>query len=297
MGWRERDYHRNERGVSYRLKLRRTTWAGLLGGPMILVATQAAGHAAARMLPGPNRPWLDSLALSGSGNHPVHILTHPFAARSLLTVVAVLVTLAVLARLVDARRSTGHLLGLYLAGGLLGGAAFWLVAVLVPTWATLELAMPIGALAALALDVWRTYEGAMTSFFGLSAGVRTMVAATAAVLVVLNIAGQGAGCIAWLTALAAGALAAPLLEAIFRDLPERHAAQRRRTAGAARRAIPRDDWPDDDDLEPPVDAPRAPAIDIDDILAKISRSGLSSLTDDERRRLEEARRARLERSR
>jgi hypothetical protein len=142
--------------------------------------------------------------------------------------------------------------------------------------------MPAGALAAWVLAAWRNLSDEMVSVFGRLTTVAKTVAIGAAIIAGLIFFQQGPAATGWLIAAAAGSLASPLVESIRRP--------QRRTTG-----VP---WVPRDGVGPAGRAHGAaePGVDdraLDELLAKISRDGLDSLTPAERERLDAARRSKL----
>ena len=133
------------------------------------------------------------------------------------------------------------------------------------------------------LGAWRRLKDEVVSVFGKLMTTAKLTAIGAAIIAGLTFLRGGPGATGWLIAAAAGSLAWPavnLLSEISRPTAKLRASRRGRDAGSA---------PRHDASEPTDDA------ELDEILAKISREGLESLSPAERERLEEARRTRLRR--
>ncbi len=213
------------------------------------------------------------VVLRGGAGHASAILLHAFAANGAFQALLMIVSIAALGGLVERRVGPLRTAVLALAGSALAGLAFFSVGRLAPPLAEYPLVAPFGALAAMGVCAWHVADSESVSVFGTLMGLRRVLLITAGVLVGLALFAAGAGAFAWLAALAAGGACAPLsLIALSPGLPTR---RRARTAPKARTGRE----------SPTLDVPE-----IDEILAKISRSGLGSLSDAERDRLDAARR-------
>ncbi len=270
MGWQERDYS----DQTYRERLS-AAWA-IARPPRVTLALMIL-HGVAFVL------VLALSAREGGGRSlalvaPVHtwgVLTHAVATSSLFTAVFVVLALWSLGGRLEPLVGRPRLLANYLLGTLAGGAAYYGVARAAPVLASGPLDYPVGVLAGLCLLAVRTLRHERVQVLGWGTSAARLYALLAAVVVALEVVRFGVGAGAWLAAAAAGAAAVGLVEELARLLRRK-----------GRRRPVRPSIPDDDTPHPLFEPP-----DIDDVLAKISRSGLASLTPAERQRLEDARRA------
>jgi len=224
------------------------------------------------------------LAVSGPAPHPLAILVHPIAIARLGTLALVIFAAWTLGARLESRFGTARVLALYICGNVLAGAVCFAVARWQPDLAAAALNFPAGALVAWCVSAWRRLADEFFMIFG-----RLLMVAKAAALAAVIAAGvilllNGAGAAGLLAGAAVGGVADPLVEGLA-ALRRRRArwrsptpAEHRRTRPATRPSQPTPDEPN-----------------IDDILAKISRAGLDSLTQAERDRLEAARRAKQRR--
>jgi hypothetical protein len=113
--------------------------------------------------------------------------------------------------------------------------------------------------------------------------VAPLIGIGAAIAIGLMFAFRGPGAPGWLAALIAGGLAAPAVQL----LPGAPTRRQRPPRPVVTPSVPFEVPPPAESLDEP---------DIDDVLAKISRSGLTSLSPAERERLEAARQAKLRRA-
>lgn len=263
MSWRDREYHQ-----SYDSESPTMSWRSMLPPRMtlILCVLHLVAWIAALSLP---EALVRRLTLSDLASDPVAIVMHPLAATLSWKVTLALFVAWTLAARIEVRSGPRRVLQLYLLGNIVCGAAYWLLTRFGPDWAPSVLDFPAGALVAWLGESWRWRE---EPFFPLGrpmAGT-TAMGATTAILVGIVLAVTRFQAAGWLAA-AALAAGAPLLLDKLADarLPKR----RRRVRPSIRRAS-----------EPSV------TDDIDDILKKISQSGIDSLTPQERERLEAARR-------
>lgn len=227
---------------------------------------------------------ISMLALSDTSAHPLAVLLHPLATRAFLTLIITVVVIWSLAGRIEQQFGFGRMLGLYVVGNLLAGGAFFAVARTWPALAGVALDYPTGAFAAWCVAVFRGLSGEIMMLFGRPRRVSHVVALAAVVIVGLLLALHRLAGVGWLVALLAGGVAEPLVRRMP-ALPTltRRPARRRRV----RPSVPRE----------PRRRPTPGEPNVDDILAKISRDGLDSLTPEERDRLEAARQAKLRQSR
>lgn len=214
-------------------------------------------------------------AMVDAGHHPAGILLHPFATTRLFTLLFVVLALWSLGGRIEQKLGTAALVRLYIAGNLVAGLVFYVLAQLWPPAASTALEYPAGALAALCAAAWRHLRHDAVQVLGKVTTLAKVYAICAAIVVGLELLRAQGACVGWLVAVVAGAGSEPALALLGRRI--------RGGRRVVRPSIPR--------------APRKPPPEpeIDDILAKISRSGLESLNEDERARLEQARRMKLRR--
>ncbi len=215
--------------------------------------------------------------------HPLGIFLHPLATTRWLSVLFVVLALWSLGGRLAAVLGAGRLIGLYVAGNVVAGVAFYGVALAAPRLAVATLDYPVGALAGLCLVAWQRLRQQPVMVFKWMTNAGKMYAICGVIVAGLVVLRSGLGAAAWLAAAAAGVGVAALGQQWTGSWLPRWRRRRR----VVRPSIPR-----------PTARPLATDDpDIDDLLAKISRAGLDALTDEERQRLEEARRAKLHRPR
>ncbi len=276
MGWQDRNYGNESYGdsVSTTRGLRRPPNAALtlmiLHGAALLLVLMLRGDANTGVVS----------ALTDARIHPAGILLHPFATVSLFSIVFVLLALWSLGGRLESRLGAARLVELYVLGNLLAGAAYFGIVQALPTVAAVELDYPVGALAAMCVCGWQHLRQDPVQILGRVTTAGTMYAVCGAIAVGLVVLGKPMGALPWVAAAAVGGAAAPLVEFIVHQR-----AVRRSRVGRSRR---------------PISSPKSRPVardepEIDAILAKISRSGLDSLTEAERAQLDAARRAKLRR--
>lgn len=217
--------------------------------------------------------------LVGGASHPAAIVLHPVSTQSVLSLAFVLLILWSAGKTLETALGGVRLLRAYLAGNLVAGGVYFGLARLLPGSAQAPLMEPIGALAAWSALAVHHLGRELTPILGRNIPVRRLIAICCGVVALLMLARYGAGSAAWLVAACAGGALPLALETARFVRPWRRPVRRR--------AEPR---PSRESRSAPSEA------DIDEILAKISREGLSSLTESERARLEEARQLRLRRA-
>jgi membrane associated rhomboid family serine protease len=225
------------------------------------------------------------LVLKGAESHPLGIVLHPFATTGLLSILFVVLALWSLGAQLEPRLNAPRLVGLYVLGNLTAGAVYFGAARLAPGLSGAPLDSPIGALAALCLAAWRQLRNEPVQVFGRVTSAGVVYGICALIVLGLALVASGVGGLAWLAAALAGGGSTLVVE----RLPAIHLPHRLRPQHTVRPYSPR----------PVVPSTRRheAEIDIEDILAKISREGLAALTEAERARLEAARQAKLRDSR
>jgi membrane associated rhomboid family serine protease len=287
MSWRERDYtwfpgsdgpYRDRTGTWREFVPPRATCGLLLGhlAGFIIVATMRSPEGA------------PPFALGGpDGVSWLGVLTHPIASPSAFTLLFLLTVIWSLGGRIESALGAPLMLALYLVGNVLGGLAFVAVAALRPELAAAPLVTPLGGMLAWTTVAWRRMPGETVTVFVKEfplAKVAAFIAATGGVVVLLA---AGLGAAAWIAAGAAG-MAIPVVWDTVTGM-QRSSRNRR----ATRRVVPVTARDTESDAE--ASESNDTIVDIDDILAKISREGMAALTEEERSKLELARKARLRR--
>jgi membrane associated rhomboid family serine protease len=220
------------------------------------------------------------LTLQADGVQPLGIVLHPIATVRAFSGIFVVLALWSLGGRMEPLLGQAKYVTLYVLANLAAGVVFFGLALLAPRLALAPLDYPVGALAALCFVGWRRFQQEPANVLGWTTTVGRVYAICGAVVAGLVVMRTGLGAVAWIAAAAAGVGVATWIASGGGIVwPARQRPRR-----VVRPSIPRT-------MPPRTSAPDDP--DVDDILAKISRSGIESLTDDERRRLEAARRAKM----
>lgn len=265
MSWREREYHQE-------------SWGAPTGGPVFRWPPPVAGalillHIAAFVL---LQLLLESepdvaapLALSNERLRPVAILLHPLAATAPFSLILTVAFIWLLGGRIERQYGRKPLLTRYVAGNLAAGMACFLIGLAYRPLVGVALDYPAGALSAWALFLLRPNLNEHAMILGKPRHVGRLMLIIIAVLFLLTLILRGVGAVGWIGAILAGAAAEQALSA-----------KRQGRWPALRRRGPR------------LVKPRRekPALEIDDILSKISTGGIDSLTSSEKARLEKARR-------
>ncbi len=290
MSWEERDYTWSGESGAWREQ-----WARFLPpvGTLALVLAHLSAWIFVTILHyAVSEKAASSLQLD-SELRPWAILTHPLATTSGLLSGLAIICLWPLAARIEEQMGRGRMLALYFSGNTLAALGFIAVAGFSPKHGVAPLNLPSGALAAWSLAAWRSLPLESIPILGRFVPLKNMIAWVAIGAAVVCVAGYREGATAWLFAALCGAAIAPVLEAITSIRSRR----RQRVAVVAHPRVRRAAHFSD-----PVVSPRSAAESIldplegelDELLAKISKSGLASLTPDERSRLEVARQNRLQ---
>lgn len=291
MSWEERDYTWSGENGAWRENLGRLlppvgtlalVIAHLSGWILVTILYYAVSEDAAKalQLDSELRPWA--------------ILTHPIATTSgLLSGLAILCLWPLAAR-IEEQMGRGRMLALYFSGNMLAALGFIAVAGFSPRHGFAPLNLPSGALAALSLAAWRSLPLESLPVFGRFIPLKNMIAWVAIGAAVICVAGYRDGALAWLFAAVCGAAIAPVIEAAASIRSYRRQRVAVGARGRGRGASGFSDSVDSPRQEPQIDRLEG---ELDELLAKISKSGLASLTSDERSRLEVARQKRLRRER
>ncbi len=265
MSWRDRDYnHPAFRDAFSGVTIRE--WLPPAGTLTILLLHLLA-------------PWFLPRELLLSPVDPVGILIHPLLAPPLLGSLLTFVALWWLGARIERERGTAATIGLYVAGNLVAGLSAYGFARAAPGLAAVPV-LPLGALAAWALVLWGVSAWDESPIFGRFFPTRRVLGIAALVLAAYVISNYRTRSLSPLIAGLAG-LATGWVFEISRQHQPAASAPRRAERKAVRRAA-----------QPPPSRIEAEP-EIDPILAKISREGLASLTDEERALLEAARQAKL----
>jgi len=277
MGWQDREYGNEQyadadAGVWSRI--RRPT-----GVALALIIVHGAAFLLVTLL---RKDVVDGAgagdALAWLARHPLGIFVHPYLTPRLLTAVFVVLAVWSLGGRLEARIGHARLLVVYLLGNVFAGGVYLALALVAPPLAAAPPDYPIGALAAWCGLAWRVLRQDPVSVFGRTMSTAMVYAISAAVVITLQLLAERQSAVAWVLAAGGGAGSGALAEWLWYQI------------GTVRRR-PR--------VRPSIHRVRAaPAVDepeIDAVLAKISRSGLASLTPAEREVLEAARRKLLRR--
>jgi len=277
VGWQDRDYTSEtyaESGTS-RWRPRRPPTATLTlmilhGAAFVLVLSLSVGS---------EQPAVTLLPLEGPQSHPLGIALHPFATQNILSILFVVLAFWSLGGRLEPRLGSARFVTLYVLGNLAAGGAYFGVARLLPALGGAPLDYPVGALAGLCVAAWQHLRQEVVMVFGRITNAGKVFLICGAIVVGLEVITGRQGAVPWLAAAAAGSATALLLH----QVPHLATTGHRRIRRTVRPSIPRTTA-----RPPPIDE-----VEIDDILAKISRTGLHSLTPAERERLDAARRAKV----
>lgn len=272
MGWQDREYG-NEAYAEYeagtRPRIRRP--------PAFTFGLMLVHLAAFVLVFALGRDTAAAGVLTGLLHSPAGIILHPYATTGLLTILFVVLALWSLGGRLEPRVGPARLITVYAVANLAAGGAYVGMAVWQPTLAASNLDYPIGALAALCVLAWRHLRHEPVQVLGILTTLGKMYAVMAAIALTLELLMRQEGALAWLLAAATGAVAGELVDQVW-QLGRRQDWRRRRVRPSIPKRPPVDDTPD-----------------VDEILAKISRSGIETLSRRELAQLEQARRALLRR--
>lgn len=301
MGWQDREYNswrswegRSWRDGPFRLPPR---------GVMMLIAIHVFGAISVLALRlDHDRSTADEalrwMMLSNESPRATAILLHAISPPDVFALITTVAVVWMLGSRIEESFGPRRLWSLYVLGNVLAGLAFFVIASAWPAGASAPLTMPLGAFAAWSLVAWRTMRFDYVSIFGKLVSVATLSAVLLGVAAAFVVMGHGAGAVAWSLGAVTGAGATPIVESVA-ALLARAGARRPLLPQRVTRLAVRDEFADDveDEVESDSndDAEDFGSVDveIDTILAKISRAGMQSLTTEERARLEAARQAKL----
>lgn len=231
------------------------------------------------------------LALSSGYLSPYGVLAHPIAANSGLISTLVIIAIWTAGGAIENLIGPNRLFTLYVVGNVFAGVGYVAVAGFLPHLAVAPLAVPLGAWMAWLMLVLRQYPYEILSIFGFTVRVIRFMGALLAVAALAALFRFQAGAAALLAAGLTAAGAAYVLETLGARVTHAHHEPERRAPRRPMQGPPEMEFLGDDEEE--VDDDAAASINVDDLLEKISRSGIDSLTPEERARLEQARQERL----
>ncbi len=298
MGWQDRDYNADGEGAG----AGRRFWSDLrmfLPPPatLALVLVHFVAYFAVLGVGYGNAPQESvPLALSSGYLSPYAVLAHPIAANSGLASSISIFVIWVVGTAVEQLIGPNRLFTLYVLGNVFSGIGYVAVAGFLPGLATGPLAVPLGAVLAWSVVIVRHFPYEVISLFGFVVRVMRFCGVVLAVAAIAALLRYRAGA----AALAAGGLTAAGAAYVLEVLALRHAEGPGRRRRLRRRGRPQDppemeylsedEQPEYDEYQ---DDEEDTSINVDDLLEKISRSGIASLTPEERDRLEQARQERL----
>ncbi len=226
---------------------------------------------------GADAATLQRMVLGPERLDPLGVFLHPIASPNLLTVIFTVLVVWSLGRRLEPLIGSLHMALLYLLLNPLAGLGFVIVGTLRPELAGAELDYPVGFLAGLCLGAWRELRDFPVQVFGRRTTIGRLYAICGLIVVGLVALRSGLGAVGFAVAVLVGIGGAEVL-LWLRNWRTLRRLTRRSPAAHRRRSHMRPAVPD-----------------VDDILAKISRAGIDALSEDERRRLDEARAARQRR--
>lgn len=280
MSWRDREYTQAEYdtpgfGGGGGLGFRRPPPATLT----LLILHTLAFFIVVGARPG-NPDLVPALALQGPQATLLGILVHPFAADAFFTALFALVILWTVGGQVESAVGAARYVTLYVVANIAAGSGYYLLAHALPALAGNPLNYPVGALAACWLIAWQLSRRLPTQFLGWITTAGKLYAIGGGIIIALELLRYGVGSVGWLLAVAVGVatgLVCQRAPALFAPRPRLR----------VHPSIPR--------AAPPPAAPDPNEAALDQLLDKIRRSGLDSLTAEERKQLEAARQAKLRR--
>lgn len=241
---------------------------------------------------------VDALRFGGKSFAPFAIVMHPYFTTNFFGALLSVVAIWGFGSLLETRCGSNRLLILYVAGNLVAGAVVFAIGMAVPRLALAPLDYPAGAFIAWSFLAWKTLRSEHADVLGRIVPIARIIAIIAAISAGMIALSWREGAIAFLAAMVAAIGVAWLVDSLTvptfarphddddDPIPVERVPPRRRRAVPPRPRIA---------ARPMAQAGEGP--DVDEILAKISRTGLASLSDDERARLEAARQAKLRETR
>jgi membrane associated rhomboid family serine protease len=289
MSWRERDYTWFSESSGAALR----DWRSLLpppGATGLLVAHLTGFIIALLLRHGVSENAAESIALTNELNAWT-VFTHPIATTNGLMLSCILCGVWSLAGRIEDLLGMRRMLALYAGGNVLAGLAFVVIARFWPINASASLSEPVGAVAAWVVTIWTLLPFENVGLFGRFFSLRSVGLTCTAIVATLTVMQYGPGATAWLTAAFVGGAVAPVIDVAYTLVARR----RQRAESAPSRPTRSERRSEPARRTNPAPEPESQLPEIDDLLAKISRAGIDSLTASERARLEAARKARLER--
>ncbi len=284
-------------------------WPG--GALRVIVIVQVVGWLAALALresvPGATH-YLNGITAAVQPR-PATILLHPLTpwsgrllggALQLIFVIWVQITLG---RLMQEHFGERRMVWLFVLGNFLSGLAYFTMIPFMPPFSTAPLDWPAGGLAAWAFVGWRALQYEFVPIGEKLHPLSRVIGFAALIVAVFELVSWGMGGLNLLVAVAFGSLAVfvvPLVERRLRWPSFRRRSEPRTIPFPRGRAA---SGPGGRAARPEPEAQEAPAVrladderELDALLAKISATGLASLSQAERDRLEHLRRQRLQRT-
>lgn len=294
MSWGERDYSADSDG-----RRRWSDWAPLLPtrGAWILIGVHVAGFLlfhALRTDGGEREAAWFLLQSSDAVSHPAAIVLHALAQPDVLRLLSCLIVIWLFGSRIEEHMGSRELWRAYVVGTLVAGAAYWSLARAWPAFAGAPLFGPVGAFAAWVVLAQRALAFEYLDIFGTHVSVARLTLICAVVWVVMVVVPFLAGALAWVFAVCAVAVTTLVIGRVQREVWFQRGPVLRAPAKRRRRQVVVPSVPSDERAADSACGSSAPdEAEIDAILAKISRDGMSSLTAAERERLDAARRAKL----
>lgn len=259
-----------------------------------LLMLMLAGDASTATLP-------KRFALSGASADALGVLLHPYASSKPLSVLIDALVFWTLGTAVANRCGPGRVIAWYLLGNFAAGVVYFGIARIAPALGVLPLESPIGAFGAWLAAFWWLHRDEPMLVLGKYRHAGTLLLGVYGAVVLLMLLFYRGDVVALLCASFGGMAAAPLASAALTSWPQGGLQRRvRRPSAAGGLLRPRVRALAEHGAAAPQAAVSASPLasepappDIDDLLVKISREGIHSLTADERGRLEAARQAKL----
>lgn len=314
MGWQDRDYsteHPWERWEAEHGSGRRRDVSGPPRTVIVLICIHVAAFVLMYMFESDptSRDIGRSFGLSAESLAPQGILLHPYSSTSFFSVFLDGLILWTVGSAVIQRCGALSTCCWYVAGNLAAGVAFFGIGRTAPDCAVVPLHAPLGAFSAWLCALYLTFGNEYVMILGKMRRFGLLLALAFGVVMLAAMIFYRLSGFAFIGASLAGLAGAPLgagladvlrrvrLPDFRRPMPPRPRQPRRvvrpdEEAAPVERAVIRSSAQTSTVTAPAPSRTTAPD-DIDDLLAKISREGIASLTDEERSRLEAARQARL----
>lgn len=281
VSWQDRDYSQyvDDGPTVFSARPIRRNRAALV---LLIIHITAAVGMLSLIFAGTN---LDAVPLSVAAPNPAWwtIFTHPFASTDFFRVLLTGLILWAVAPRIEEQFGRTRLIQSYLLGNVAAGAVFWGVARLRPAWAGQPLDYPVGAGIAWLVLYWQFARHEMTVIAGKAMRVGHVIAAIGGVMALLALALNGLGGIGWLLAATVGGAVGTLQPL------QLHLHRPRRRVRVVRPA----ESPTSYKLESHASRAAATESELDQILDKISKAGIDSLSAEDRTKLEALRQLKL----